>query len=171
MPDATLHHHAARVLDMLRDRSATLATAESLTGGQLAAAVTAVPGASAAYLGGVVSYATAVKIAVLGVPEDLVAAHGVISPECALAMARGVAALTGASYALSTTGVAGPGRQEGHPPGTVHVGVLTPTTHRLLALRLDGDRAAIQEATCVAALSALADMLSGVPTGEEGGLG
>lgn len=170
MPETSVLDLAARVLDLLRERSATLATAESLTGGQLAAAITAVPGASAVYLGGVVSYATAVKISLLGVPEELVAAHGVISPECALAMARGAAALTGASYAVSTTGVAGPDLQEGHPPGTVHVALLTPAGHRLLALHLDGDRAEVQQATCEAALSALVGMLSGVPTGEEGGL-
>jgi len=105
------------------------------------------------------------------VPAQLLATHGVISPECALAMAHGVAALTGASYALSTTGVAGPDQQEGQAPGTVHVAVLTPQGHRLLALHLVGDRAAVQQATCRSALSALADMLRDVSTGEEGGLG
>lgn len=166
MSEPILRDLAARMLAELARLGGTLATAESLTGGQLAAAVTAVPGASAAYVGGVVSYATSVKISVLGVPADLVATDGVISPACALAMARGVAALTGASYAVSTTGVAGPDRQEDHPAGTVHVAVLTPSGHRLLALQLTGDRAAVQEATCRTALSALTGML----LGEEGAL-
>ena len=158
---------AADVLHLLRERGATVATAESLTGGQLAAALTSVPGASAAYVGGVVSYATRVKIDVLGVPRELVETHGVISPECALAMARGVARLTDASHALATTGVAGPDRQEGRPPGTVHVAVLGPDGHELLALHLPGDRAAVQSATCRAALSALGGILGR----EEGALG
>jgi PncC family amidohydrolase len=162
-----LHELAAGALGALRERGATVATAESLTGGQLAAAITAVPGASAAYLGGVVSYATAVKVAVLGVPQELVDTDGVISPACALAMARGAARLTGAAWALATTGVAGPDRQEDHPAGTVHVAVLGPDGHELLALHLDGDRSAVQAATVRAALSALGGMLGR----EEGTLG
>lgn len=160
LPDPTVRVLTVRVLAGLDRVGGTLATAESLTGGQLAAAITAVPGASAVYLGGVVSYATAVKTGVLGVPESLVAAYGVISPECALAMARGVAALTGASYAVATTGVAGPEAQEDQPAGTVHVALLTPTGHRLLALHLQGDRAGIQASTCREALTALGDLIS-----------
>jgi nicotinamide-nucleotide amidase len=158
---------AARVLELLVERGATLATAESLTGGQLAAAVTAVPGASRAYLGGVVSYATSVKERVLGVPEELVAQYGVISPECALAMARGAVLVTGADWALATTGVAGPDRQEGHPPGTVHVGLVGPEVATALALELVGDRAAIQARTCAEALSALAGMLERATAGRD----
>lgn len=161
MPDPSPRDPTARVLTGLGRVGGTLATAESLTGGRLAAAITAVPGASAVYLGGVVSYATAVKTGVLGVPESLVAAYGVISPECAFAMAQGVAALTGASYAVATTGVAGPDRQEGQRAGTVHVALLTPTGHRLLALHLRGDRAGIQAATCGEALRALGDLIPG----------
>lgn len=157
---------AADVLDLLRSRGASLATAESLTGGRLAAALTGVPGASASYVGGVVSYATEVKVGVLGVPRDLVETHGVISPECALAMAQGVARITGADHALATTGVAGPDDQEGRPPGTVHVAVLAPTGHQLLALHLPGGREDVQDATCRAALSAL----GGILTAEEGAL-
>ncbi|MCY7395490.1 MAG: CinA family protein [Nocardioides sp.] len=163
MTDPSPIQLAARVLAGLARVGGTLATAESLTGGQLAAAVTAVPGASAVYLGGVVSYATSVKTSVLRVPNALVAAYGVISPECALAMAQGVAALTGASYAVATTGVAGPDRQEGRPAGTVHVALLTPTGHRLLALHLGGDRAGVQESTCREALAALGGLLAERP--------
>ncbi|MDO9354446.1 MAG: nicotinamide-nucleotide amidohydrolase family protein, partial [Solirubrobacteraceae bacterium] len=97
----------------------TLATAESLTGGRVAASLTAVPGASEVFRGGVVAYASDVKVDVLGVPADVVATVGVVSAACAEAMARGVRSLTGASYAVATTGVAGPGEQEGKPPGTV----------------------------------------------------
>lgn len=146
---------AAQVLAALVARGETLATAESLTGGQLAARLTAVPGASRAFLGGVVSYATSVKIDVLGVPADLVATYGVISGECAEAMARGAAAVTGATWAMATTGVAGPDRQEDHPPGTVHVGLHGPDGTTSLRLALAGDRPAIQDATCTEALTGL----------------
>ena len=151
---------AARVLALLEARGETVATAESLTGGRLAAALTAVPGASRSYVGGVVAYATSVKHAVLGVPEALVAQHGVISAECALAMARGAAVVTGATWGIGTTGVAGPDRQEDHPPGTVHVGLVGPGVSTSLALELVGGREAIQDRTCAEALSALEGMLS-----------
>ena len=150
---------ADRVHALLRERDATVATAESLTGGQLAAALTAVPGASATYVGGVVAYATSVKQEVLGVPDAVVSGPGVISSECALAMARGVVALTGATYGVSTTGVAGPDRQEGHPPGVVHLGLVGPGVASAVALELVGDRATITRRTVEEALTALADLL------------
>ena len=149
----------ARVLALLEERGETVATAESLTGGRLAALLTGVPGASRTYVGGVVAYATSVKEEVLGVPTALVERYGVISAECALAMARGAAAATGATWGIGTTGVAGPDRQEDHPPGTVHVGLVGPGGATALALELVGDRGAIQDRTCVEALSALAGML------------
>ena len=163
--------HAARVLALLQERGETVATAESLTGGRLAAALTAVPGASRSYLGGVVAYATSVKQEVLGVPATLVEQHGVISAECALAMARGAAAVTGADWGIGTTGVAGPDPQDGYPPGTVHVGLAGPGVATALALELVGSREAIQERTCLEALSALAGMMEPDRHREEGALG
>ncbi len=148
-----------RILALLQERGETVATAESLTGGRLAAALTGVPGASASYLGGIVAYATSVKVEVLGVPTALVERYGVISAECALAMARGAAGVTGADWGIGTTGVAGPDGQDGHPPGTVHVGLVGPGTSTALALELVGGREAIQDRTCVEALSALEGML------------
>ena len=106
---------AARVLALLQERGETVATAESLTGGRLAAALTGVPGASKSYVGGVVAYATSVKQDLLGVPAALVERYGVISAECALAMARGAAGVTGAAWGIGTTGVAGPDGQDGPP--------------------------------------------------------
>jgi len=150
----------ARVLALLQERGQTLATAESLTGGRLASALTGVPGASKSYVGGVVAYATSVKQEVLGVSPDLVERYGVISAECALAMARGAAGVTGAAWGIGTTGVAGPDEQDGHPPGTVHVGLVGPGVSTALALELVGGREAIQDRTCVEALSALEGMLA-----------
>jgi nicotinamide-nucleotide amidase len=149
----------ARVHRLLRAGGHTIATAESLTGGRLAVHLTDVPGASQTYLGGVVAYATEVKASILDVPADLIDEYGVVSAECAKAMAVGARALTGASYGLSTTGVAGPTDQEGKAPGTVFVGISGPGLLDALELDLAGDRGAIQEQTCVAALEAVAAIL------------
>lgn len=148
-----------QVLDLLRQRAATVSTAESLTGGRLAAALTAVPGASASYVGGVVAYATEVKVSVLGVSPAIVEQHGVVSAECAVAMARGVRGLTGATYGVATTGVAGPTEQEGKPVGTVFVGLCGPSSGDAVALELAGDRAGIVAQTVDRALTALLDHL------------
>lgn len=151
------------IVALLTSRGDTVSTAESLTGGRLAALLTSVPGASACVTGGVVAYATAVKVAVLGVPADLVAEHGVVSGECAAAMATGVRALLGTTYAMATTGVAGPDPQEGHPAGHVWVAAAGPDGVETRLLALVGDRAAVQDATCLEALS----VLDGILTREE----
>jgi PncC family amidohydrolase len=141
---------AAAAHAALRAMDATVACAESLTGGELAAMLSAAPGASDTFVGGVVSYATEVKREVLGVTAD-----AVISAECAEQMATGVRRLLGADWALSTTGVAGPDRQEDQPVGTVFVGLAGPAGVRSVRLDLDGDRTAIRGATCRAVLEEL----------------
>jgi nicotinamide-nucleotide amidase len=143
----------------LRSVGATVATAESLTGGRLAAALTAAPGASESYVGGVVTYATELKVSLLGVPEGLVEEHGVVSPECARAMASGVRALTGATYGIATTGVAGPAEQEGKPAGTVFVGLAGPGLLEVVALELTGKRQQVQDRTVQEALEAFEALL------------
>ncbi|UNX56566.1 CinA family protein (plasmid) [Georgenia sp. TF02-10] len=147
------------LLDRLVDADHTVATAESLTGGRLAARLTDVPGSSGAFVGGVVTYATDAKIRVLDVPEALVDEHGVVSGECAESMANGVRDLLGTTYGISTTGVAGPDTQEGKPVGTVFVAVAGPNGTKVVPLDLDGDRERIQERAIDAALSALAVMM------------
>lgn len=154
-PDAT------SALAMLAAVGATLATAESLTGGRLAAVITAVPGASASYLGGFVTYATTLKESLLGVPETLVETYGVVSAECARAMAAGCRDATGATYALTTTGVAGPDLQEGKAVGTVFVGLAGPDGVSAVSMELVGDRHQIQDRACREALSALCGILRG----------
>ena len=152
---ATLH------AELLR-RSLTLATAESLTGGALADLASASPGASETFVGGVVSYATGVKTGLLGVGEDTVREHGVVSARCAEQMAAGVRALLGTDWAVSTTGVAGPTEQEGKPVGTVFVGVAGPDGAVAHELHLDGDRAAIRAATCRRAAQLVVAAVAGV---------
>jgi nicotinamide-nucleotide amidase len=143
---------------------ATLATAESLTGGSLGGLITEVPGASAVYRGGVVAYATELKVNLLGVAEDLVDEYGVVSAECAEAMAAGVRSRAQASYSLSTTGVAGPDLQDGLPPGTVYVGWCGPSGAGVRSLALEGDREAIRTETCRQAIAMLLDVLAGEET-------
>lgn len=155
---------AAELLDALRDRGWTLATAESLTGGQLAATVVDVPGASRSMRGGVVAYATDVKGSVLGVDAALLAAHGAVHPEVARQMAERVRGVVGADVGLATTGVAGPDQQDGFSPGTVHVAASTPHGTVVRTLALTGDRAQIRTATCVAVLrEAVAAVRAGGP--------
>lgn len=153
---------AADVLSALGAQGHTLATAESLTGGRLGAALTAVPGASAVYVGGVVAYATRLKIALLDVPADLVETYGVVSAECAEAMALGVARRLGADVGVSTTGVAGPDLQEGKPAGLVYVGIAGPFGLESRELRLVGDRDEIRGAAVSAALVLLRERLAGI---------
>lgn len=145
--------------DLLLARGATVAAAESLTGGQLAARLTALPGSSQSFVGGVVAYATRIKKTVLGVPPGVVQERGVVSAECAVAMARGVRDLMATTYGVATTGVAGPQPQEGLPPGTVWIAVAGPEGAWPALLTLTGDRAQIQAAACDEALAALADVL------------
>lgn len=146
--------------ELLR-RSAMLATAESLTGGRLGDVLSAAPGASDTYVGGVVSYATDVKQKVLGVSEETVETHGVVSAECAEEMATGVRDLMSADYAVSTTGVAGPATQEGKPVGLVYIGVASPDGVRSRRFDFDGDRAEIREKVVKAAIDLVLETVTG----------
>lgn len=145
---------AADVTQSLLDRGQSVCTAESLTGGQLCVILTAAPGASEVVRGGVVAYQTPVKHLVVGVPSEVLEAHGAVSAQTALALAQRAREMFGATWALSTTGVAGPTTQEGKPVGTVFVAVAGPQSG-VVHLALNGDRDRIREQTCAAALALL----------------
>ena len=118
---------ASVVLALLRERGQTLAVAESCTGGGIGAALAAVPGASDVLLGGVIAYANTVKQALLGVPADCLERHGAVSDPVALAMAEGARRLTGATWAIAVTGIAGPGGGTSEKPvGLVHIAIAGP---------------------------------------------
>ena len=128
-------------VSLLKERNWTLATAESCTGGRMAARMTAMPGVSAVYRGGVVSYWTSVKGAVLGVPAEILEQYGAVSEPTARAMAEGARRITGAEAALSVTGVAGPDRDErGVEVGVVYVGLAVPEGTFCRSLRLGNRR-------------------------------
>jgi nicotinamide-nucleotide amidase len=151
----------AVVLAELRWRAETLATAESLTGGLLAGLLIDVPGASESYVGGVVSYATRLKATLAGVDPVTLRTLGPVAEQTAKEMASGVARLCKADWGLSTTGVAGPNSQDGHPVGEVYIAVAHPASGLLRAkeLSLSGDRAAIRNATAAYAVRLLAEAL------------
>jgi PncC family amidohydrolase len=158
-PDGDVVERAARVHRLLAGRGLTVGVAESLTGGMLGAVLTAVPGASATFRGGLVVYATDLKATLAGVPGPLLAAEGPVSAHVAAALAAGARDRLGADVGIGVTGVAGPDEQNGQPVGTVHLGYAGPDGGEVRSLRLDGDRAAVRAAAVVAALDLLAEVL------------
>jgi nicotinamide-nucleotide amidase len=141
------------VLDLLRAQGLTLATAESCTGGLVAARLTDVPGSSDVFVGGIVAYSNEVKAAQLGVPQAVLAEHGAVSAETAAALAQGARARLGADVAVSVTGVAGPGGgTEEKPVGLVFLHVSGPAGELGRRLDFPGDRETIRQRAAVSAL-------------------
>ena len=142
---------ASKVIARLQGK--TLVTAESLTGGGIGAALTAVPGASAVFKGGVISYVDEVKSQVLGVPAEVLETCGAVSAPTAEAMASGVRKLLNADYAISVTGLAGPtGDEFGHEVGTVFIGYADQNGVSAGEYHFSGDRDAVRQQTIEAAL-------------------
>ncbi|MET7276027.1 CinA family protein [Streptomyces flaveolus] len=166
---------AADAVRLLTVRGETLAIAESLTGGLVAAGITAVPGASKVFRGSVTAYATELKRDLLGVDADLLAARGAVDPQVAAEMAAGVRKALGADWGIATTGVAGPDPQDGQPVGTVYVAVHGPFAPgdgsapggKVEALRLNGDRAEIRMESVRSVLALLLRELASEQTGNE----
>jgi nicotinamide-nucleotide amidase len=144
------------VLDLLRDRGWTAATAESCTGGMVAARLTDVAGSSQAFVGGVVAYSDELKMGLLGVPADLLARHGAVSPEAAQAMATGARERLGADVAVSVTGVAGPGGGSPEKPvGLVYLHVSSPAGEDERRMDVPGGRDIVRARAATAALQML----------------
>ncbi|MFI0368343.1 CinA family nicotinamide mononucleotide deamidase-related protein [Actinomadura sp. 1N219] len=161
---------------LLAERSATVAAAESLTGGLIGAELTAMPGSSATFAGGMVTYATEAKHRLLGVPADLLAEEGAVHPDVAAAMAAGVRDVLNATYGLAVTGVAGPDPQDDRPVGTIYVGVAGPGESLTVVspkLPVPGagpeSRAVIRRMTVVHALELLRRVLLGLDVTERSG--
>lgn len=148
------------VLGALARRGLCLAVAESCTGGGVGELLTAVPGASAQFLGGVIAYDNAIKRALLGVPDELLATNGAVSPECARAMAEGVVRALGADVGLSVTGIAGPdGGSPDKPVGLVHFGFSIAGALHLRERNFSGDRATVRRRAAKTALFELLALL------------
>ena len=141
-----MHNTQQEVLRLLTQRGKSFSAAESCTGGLIAKMFTDLPGASRAFVGGVVSYTNGVKHRVLGVPEEVLERCGAVSEPVAEAMARGVRHITGRDYAVSVTGLAGPeGDDRGNPVGTVFIGLATCDGTEVVRLQLSGDREAVRQ--------------------------
>ncbi len=150
------------IADGLRERGLTVAVAESCTGGLLGARLTERPGSSDYFLGGVISYASEVKMALLDVPAGMLAQYGAVSEEVAGAMATGARAAMGADYALAVSGVAGPGGgTAGKPVGLVYVACAGPRRMKVVRGLYPGDRASVRDYSIAAALHLLRRELAG----------
>ncbi|WP_340375536.1 CinA family protein [Streptomyces sp. SS7] len=166
---------ATDLVRLLTVKGGTLAVAESLTGGLVAAEITSVPGASKVFRGSVTAYATELKRELLGVDGDLLATRGAVDPQVAAQMAAGVRKALGADWGIATTGVAGPEPQDGRPVGTVFVAVDGPlrpgdgsaSGGKVEALRLNGDREEIRRESVRSVLVLLLTELAGEHTGNE----
>lgn len=161
MSETTVHHTAADVAKAIAaacvDRGITIATAESLTGGQIAAALTAAPDSADWYRGGVVAYCPEVKFEVLGVTPG-----PVVTAETARQMAESVVSLMGAEFSTAVTGVGGPGPDEGQPAGTVYLATSHRGTEAKVALhRFAGEPLEVLEQTVIAALRSLLQRIEG----------
>ncbi len=153
-----------KVAGLLRASGLTLSVAESCSGGLLAKRITDIPGSSAYFLFGAVTYADSAKIRVLTVPPDLLAMHGAVSAAAASAMAEGVRLLSGSDLALATTGIAGPGGGSAEKPvGTVFIAIAAVDGCQVLCHCFPGNRETVREATAEAALQLLAGRLAVPP--------
>ena len=151
------------VVQLLVAGGHTVATAESCTGGRVAAKLTAVPGSSAAFLEAAVTYSNAAKVRLVGVEQSALDAHDAVSEPVAIQMAAGVRERAGTAFGLSTTGIAGPGGgSEDKPVGTVHIALATPDRVHHRKLRLGGNRSRIQSLATAAVLDLLRRHLQGV---------
>ena len=145
-----------RIAELAADLDVTVASAESLTSGAIAAQLGAGPDAASWFRGGIVAYQEPVKFQVLGVPEG-----PVVTAECAAQMARGARDLLGSELAVSATGVGGPGPSEGKPAGTVFLAVATPDRVATRELFLDGEPGQVVNRTTSESLALLEEVLSG----------
>ena len=155
-----LHRLAEQAVGRAIERGLTVATAESLTAGMVAAVLADPPGASAMLQGGVVAYSNTVKADILGVSRDVLDAVGSVDGQVAAAMASGARAACGAAVGVATTGVAGPEPHDGKAVGTVYIGLATAEGATSFAYHFDGSRQEIRALACGAALERLLEALS-----------
>lgn len=155
---------AADVVELLSAHSLTLATAESLTAGAVAARVADISGASRVLRGGVIAYQNDIKADVLGVNTARLDSHGAVDEQVSLQMADGARRRLGANVGVATTGVAGPQPHQGQPVGTVWIAVATDEVQRATLFRFEGDRETIRQASVDAALRLIVDVVHG-PSG------
>ena len=150
---------AQQVIESLKSQGATVSVAESLTGGGVGFAITQVPGSSEVFLGGLISYTSDVKVKELGVLQSTIDQHSVVSEEVAREMARGAMKKFGTTWAIATTGIAGPGDYNGIREGTVWIAIAGPT-NETLHLTLDSGRDGVRQGAISSAIATFARILS-----------
>ncbi len=149
-----------KIIQKLTERNQTISFAESCTGGRIAAAFTAISGASEILDGSVVSYSNDIKHTWLGVEKEVLENFGAVSSQCVLQMLEGIKNLSGADYTLAVSGIAGPtGGTELKPVGTVYIGLQTPFSQEVFQCFFHGDRVAIQEQSTAFAIEKLEEVL------------
>ena len=149
---------AAEIVDHLRQRGETISTAESLTAGAVSSAIVTISGASDVFVGGVTAYRDEIKVSHLNVAPDLIDKYSVISEEVAIAMAKGAITSFGTTWAIGTTGVAGPNPLDGHPVGVVWVAIEGPVS-QTIELSLSGERESVRNAATSSAIATFARIL------------
>lgn len=149
-----LTQQAEKIVRLYTERKLVLATAESCTGGLIAACITAIPGSSAVFDRGFVTYSNKAKTEEIAVPETLISDKGAVSEEIAGAMAKGAREATGTDVAVAVTGIAGPdGGSEEKPVGLVYIGLATRTSYDVRRYLFEGDRTSVREQAALKALS------------------
>lgn len=151
--------HAKSIIENLQARGETVSVAESLTGGGLGHALTQIPGASQVFIGGIIAYTSDVKVNFLGVPQSIIDEFTVVSEEVAVAMAEGALKKIGTTWAISTTGIAGPGDYMGIREGTVWIAIAGPI-NQTLQLTLDSGRDGVRQGAISSAIGNFARILS-----------
>ncbi|CAB4367032.1 unannotated protein [freshwater metagenome] len=151
--------HAQSIIENLKSRRETVSVAESLTGGGIGHALTQIPGASEVFIGGIIAYTSDVKVNFLGVPQSTIDEFTVVSEEVAVAMAQGALSKIGTTWAISTTGIAGPGDYMGIREGTVWIAIAGPI-NQTLQLTLDSGREGVRQGAISSAIGNFARILS-----------
>ena len=150
---------AAKVIDLLRERSESISCAESITGGALTSALVSISGASDVLLGSIVAYSKEMKINQLGLSAELIDERGLVSKEVALEMAKGARQKLGSSWAISSTGSAGPRALDGSSPGEIWIAIVGPDRQESVKLSLNGARQEVINGAVKSALTLLERIL------------
>jgi PncC family amidohydrolase len=150
---------SAKVIDLLRERRETISCAESITGGALTAALVSVSGASDVLLGSIVAYSKEIKISQLGLSAELINDKGLVSKEVAIAMANGARQRLGSSWAISSTGSAGPTALDGSSPGEIWIAILGPDRQESVKFSINGARQEVISGAVESALTLLERIL------------
>jgi len=154
------YENVEKIIEKLASQKQTISFAESCTGGRIAAAFTAISGASSVLNGSMVTYSNDVKHTWLGVADEVLENYGAVSSQCVEQMLSGIQRVSDSDYALAVSGIAGPtGGTNEKPVGTVYIGIVTPSSQEVFHCQFDGDRTSVQEQSAAFAIKKLEEYL------------